>query len=508
MRFQEEAEERVGQSMGLEIDREQFSPADYERFEERLRSSLSVLREMLARPDFGRGPNSIGAELEVTLTNDRAQALPINEKVLRETLDERMTVELDRFNLECNLRHVDLEGRPFAHLRTELETAAAELRRAAARHGGRVAMIGILPTLSVEDLGASAMSDTVRYRALSRSIRAKKDEPFHLDIEGQDPLRLDCEDVTFEGAATSFQLHLRVAPEDFTAVFNAAQLATGPVLAASGNSPIFLGHRLWEETRVALFKQAVDDRNEEERRARRQARVSFGSGWLRSGPFELFREAVEEYPALLPVIYDEDPEAAFANGAVPTLKEMRLHQGTVWHWNRPVYDAHDGGHVRIELRALPSGPTNEDLLANSAFLIGLSLGLAPAMDEIRSSFEFERAHRNFYRAAQSGLDAPLDWPTALGGSNRPTPARDLFPGLAEIARAGLRTAGIEPSETDPLIDCVLSRVESGQTGSVWQRASLALHAADQPREEALRRMFHDYSSRSAEGEPVHRWSLR
>jgi len=494
--------------MGLEIDREKFGPRDFARFEERLRSSLSVLEEMLGRPDFGHGPNSLGAELEVALTDDRARALPLNEEVLRETLDERMTVELDRFNLECNLRHVDLEGRPFAHLRRELESARAELTRAAALHGGRIAMIGILPTLVAEDLGASAMSDAVRYRALSRSIRANKEGPFHLHIEGKDPLRLEFEDVTFEGAATSFQLHLRVAPPDFTAVFNAAQLATAPVLAAAGNSPIFLGHRLWEETRVALFKQAVDDRSEEERLARRQARVSFGSGWLRSGPFELFREAVEEYPALLPVLYDEDPEVALQSGSIPGLKEIRLHQGTVWHWNRPVYDAHDGGHIRIELRALPSGPTVEDLLANTAFLVGLSLGLAPSMEEVQSSFDFDRAHRNFYRAAQSGLEAQLDWPIVLGGSDRPMPARQLFPKLSEIAREGLRAGGIDPSESDPLIDCVLERVGNGQTGSVWQRANLAAQASARRRGDALRFMFEDYSARSAEGEPVHRWSLR
>ncbi len=494
--------------MGLEIDRERFSPSDYEAFAERLEDSLAVLERLLDRAEFGTGSNSLGAELEVSLTDECARALPLNEEVLLETVDERMTVELDRFNLECNLRHTDLRGRPFSHLRHELETARAELNRAAGIHGGRVAMIGILPTLVEEDLGPSAMSDATRYRALSRSLRESKSEPFHLCIQGEDSLDLDCEDVTFEGAATSFQIHLRVAPSDFRAVFDAAQLATAPVLAASGNSPLFLGHRLWEETRVALFKQAVDDRNPEDRRAQRQARVSFGSDWLREGPFELFQEAVDAYPALLPVIYGENPIEAFDLGAIPGLKELRLHQGTVWQWNRPVYDAHEQGHIRMELRALPSGPTIEDLLANSAFLVGLALGLAPAMEEVRASFDFERAHHNFYRAAQSGLDAKLEWPLAVGGSTSPVPARRLFPGLAEIAREGLRSYGIDSSETDPLIDCVLARAESGQTGSAWQRARLASHALHHSWPDALRRMFEDYCVRSDADEPVHRWSTR
>lgn len=493
--------------MGLEIDRERFAPRDFIRFEERLRCSLGVLEEMLGRPSFGLGPSSLGAELEVALTDQAGRPLPLNEEVLRETLDERMTVELDRFNLECNLRHVDLAGRPFAHLRSECESARRELERAAAVHGGRVVMIGILPTLEAADLGSSAMTSATRYRALSHALRGKKQGPFQLDIQGEDSLRIDAEDVTFEGAATSFQVHLRVPPSEFAAVFNATQLATAPVLAAAGNSPTFLGHRLWEETRVALFKQAVDHRSEAERQAKRPARVSFGSGWLRGGPFELFREAVDDYPALLPVTYEEDPVAALAAGTVPNLKEIRLHQGTVWQWNRPVYDAHEGGHVRIELRALPSGPTIEDMLANTAFLIGLSLGLAPAMQSIQTSFDFEKAHHNFYRAAQSGIDAQLVWPREVGGGDGPRSLRQLLPQLAEIARAGLRSAEIESTETDPLIDHILERVEVGQTGSSWQRASLAHHAVGRPTAETYRRMLEDYSVRSADGQPVHRWSV-
>ena len=418
-----------------------------------------------------------------------------------------MTVEIDRFNLECNLRPTELRGRPFSHLRTELETASAELARAAALHGGRIAMIGILPTLVETDLQPGAMSDVIRYRALSRSLRARRHGPFQLDIAGEDPLRRVCEDVTFEGAATSFQIHLRVHPRDFASVFDAAQLATAPVLAASGNSPTFLGHRLWDETRVALFKQAVDDRHAAERLAHRKPRVSFGSGWLGGGAIRLFREAVREHAPLLPVLFDEDPEAALRAGRVPALKEIRLHQGTVWNWNRPVYDPHGGGHIRIELRALPSGPTIIDMLANTAFLVGLSLGLAPHMDEVRSTFDFETAHHNFYRAAQSGLAARLEWPVALGGTGAADSVRAIVPGLGTIARRGLLSAGVDPTESDPLIDTVLQRVERGQTGATWQRARLASLASTRPSQKTLSRMLEDYLSLSGTDGPVHEWSV-
>lgn len=492
--------------MGIEIDRERFGPQDYARFGARLERCLGVLEQVLARPGFGEGESAIGAELEVSLIDRFARPLPVAESVLRRTVDPRMTLEIDRFNLECNLLHTDLPGRPFAHLRRELESAHAELARAAATEGGRIAMIGILPTLRTVDLESSAMTDAIRYRALSRALRERRGGPFRLDIDGADPLRLDCDDVTYEGAATSFQIHLRVPPSDFSNVFDAAQLATAPALVVSANSPTLLGHRLWDETRVALFKQSVDDRAERANGAK--ARVALGHDWLRDGALELFREAVRAHEPLLPVLDEEDPEEALAQGRTPRLKEIRLHQGTVWHWNRPVYDPHDGGHVRMELRALPSGPTLHDMVANTAFLVGLCLGLAPAMPEVRKRFSFESARRNFYRAAQSGLDARLAWPDETGiPGGEGLSARTLVLRLGDVARKGLVEAGVDPEEADPLIDGVLRRARSGRTGAAWQRERLASLSAGRPSHEALARMLEEYVARSDAGEPVETWGF-
>ncbi len=491
--------------MGLEIDSDQFESRDYDRFSDRLASCLGVLEELLERPGFGQGPAELGAELEVALIDDDARALPLNEEVLRETVDERMTVELDRFNLECNLLHSELAGDSFAHLRRELEGGYDELERAAAVHGGRVAMIGILPTLCEEDLQPEAMTDAVRYRALSRSLRARRGGPFQLDIDGADPLRLECDDVTYEGAATSLQIHLRVPQDQFSDVFDAVQLATAPALAVAANSPTFLGHRLWDETRVALFKQAVDERSPQGRS--RAARVSFGSAWLTQGPIELFRHAVRDYGVLLPVLDGEDPDEAFDAGRVPALREIRLHQGTVWSWNRPVYHPHGGGHVRIELRALPSGPTVEDMVANSAFLVGLALGLAPRMSKIREAMPFEAAHTNFYRAAQRGLDAELHWPDQDGRGSRTANAGALARELGDLARQGLDRFGVDSTQADRAITTIERRAAAGRTGAGWQRARLARLGRGRPTHAALARMLEDYVGWSATGSPVHEWSL-
>ena len=216
--------------------------------------------------------------------------------------------------------------------------------------------------------------------------------------------------------------------------YNAVQLATAPVLAVSGNSPTFLGHRLWEETRIAVFKQLVDDRPGHGPR-RRPARTTLGTGWLRGGPLELFTESIRLHQPLLPVLSGPGPVVGTGEQA-PPLDELRLHQGTVWRWNRAIYDPAWGGHLRIEMRALPAGPTMIDMLANAAFLVGLSLWLAAQDQQWTYALPFERADHSFYRAAQYGLSAQLSWPAGHRDQMRTVPAAKLMAELVPAARQG------------------------------------------------------------------------
>jgi hypothetical protein len=489
--------------LGTEIDRERFDAGDYARFAARLEDSLEALARLLARPGFGEGPRSLGAELELFLVDAEGGPLPLNEAVLRETVDPRITVELDRFNLECNLRPTPLAGRPFSALAREIDDALAELRRAAAVHRGRIALIGILPTLRVGDLQPSAMTDSPRYRALSAALQRLRREPFRVRIDGADPLDISCEAVTFEGANTSLQIHLRLPPREFADVYNSAQLATALALAASGNSPTFLGHRLWEETRIALFKQAVDQRGSGRGRV---PRVGLGTGWVREGAWELFAESVALHEPLLPVLSEQDPLDCVRSGGVPSLHEMRLHQGTVWGWNRALYDPAEGGHLRIEMRGLPAGPTRPDMLASAAFLVGLAFGLAPDAKRWTREVPFALAEHNFYRAAQSGLDAELAWPTAAGPP-APLPARELVARLLPLARTGLARVGVDPQESEPLLELVSARVASGRTGSAWQRAALDRLEPRLGRERGISRMLQRYLEHAETQRPVHEWPL-
>ena len=491
--------------MGILIDRERFDEADYPRFTERLEQCLEALQRLLERPGFGVGPRTIGAELELFLVDEDGRPLAKSQAILEDAGEPRLTLELGRFNLELNPTPSSLAGRPLSALGRELEDTLASVRATVAAHGGRVAMVGILPTLRDEDLHRGAITDAPRYRALDWSLRRVRAEPFEIEIAGRDPepLRVVRDNIVMEGANTSFQVHLRVDPGDYVRSFNATQLATAPVLATAGNSPLFLHRVLWDETRIALFEQTADDRDAPARE-RLVSRVAFGTDWLRGSVLELFEESVRHHEPLLPICGDQDPLAALEGDGVPRLDELRLHQGTVWRWNRAIYDSGYGGHLRIEMRPLPAGPTVTDMLANAAFLLGLTLALAPDAEEWTERLLFARAHANFYDAARLGLEAELTWPGPDGDPER-VPAAELVARLVPDARRGLVESGVDAAEADRLLQVIADRVAAGQTGAVWQRRALAALEAGLGRDQALVALLERYLELQAAGDPVHTW---
>lgn len=489
--------------MGREIDRDTFDESDYVAFSDRLDESLAVLGEVITEPGFGSGPATIGAELELALIDAACRPMPSNEAVRLSAADPRVALELLRFNMELNASPVMLAGRPFAALEEELDLLLGRVGQAAARYGGRVAIIGILPTIGFADLSQSMITDAARYRALGNGLRRLRSSSFRIQISGADQLDLVSDDVAIEGANTSFQVHLRVAPADFGRIYNAVQLATTAALAVAGNSPTFLGRRLWDETRVALFKQSVEDRPAGPRR--QHARTSLGTGWLRGGAAELFAQSVHYHQPLLPVVAESRLRDAAPAGLAPPLDELRLHLSTVWPWNRAIYDPAEGGHLRIEMRALPAGPTVIDMVANAAYLIGLSLWVADQDERWTYALPFERAHHNFYQAAQHGLAAQLTWPAWKPDQTRTVTAYDLVAESLPAARQGLLTAGVATAEADRLLAVIAARAASGQTGAAWQRAALGASAAGRQPEEALAVMLNRYLQHSATGQAVHTW---
>ncbi len=486
--------------MGEEIYKTEFTDSDYAAFGTRLEQQLEVLRHTLRTPAFNRNKPSIGAELEVYLVDDALDPAPVNEALLARSGHPQLTPELNRYNLEFNLSPVDAAGAPFGAMDAELRRFLDELSAHAKGMGTQVVPVGILPTLREEHLSLAFMTDRPRYHALCHALVRERGGGVPIKINGKDPLTMRGEGVTVEGANTSFQVHLRLAADDFARTFNAAQLTTPLVLALAANSPMVAGHRLWQESRIALFKQSTDIRLKAHPDWRQPARVCFGHGWVRQGAWELFAENVALHAPLVPALWDPQDQVP------PRLRELRLHHGTIWPWNRAVYDTADDGHLRIEFRALPAGPTVLDMMTNAALSIGWAVALRDSIDGLVARLPFRIAEYNFYRAAQHGLDATLLWPCAHGGGLEERPVTELLASFLPSAADGLAALGIDSSDSDPLLDVAAQRLASGQTGARWQLDRYERHRANGTVDDACRQMLAGYIERMTLGEPVATWS--
>lgn len=494
--------------MGRDIEVTDFSSADYKKFSDRLYDCLSALKSTLSTPGFGEGPITLGAELESYIVDDKGDVAPINDRILSHMNDNQFQHELNKFNLEYNLSPVAAKGTPFSKMQQEIETALAKAAQAAALYDARIVPIGILPTLSLNNLQADHMTDLGRYHMLYKGLHQLRGEAFKININGDDPIQLESDLVTLEGANTSFQIHLRVAPDDFAKSFNAAQMVTPLAVALSANSPILLGHRLWQETRVALFKQSIDSRLRGNVEWRQPSRVSFGHGWVRQDAHELFAETVALYPPIIPVLSPENPLTALGEKSPPKLDELNLHMGTTWPWNRAVYSSDGDGHLRIEMRAVPSGPTPLDMMANAAFFIGLTVALRENISDVLPSMPFRFAEYNFYRAAQNGLKADVLWPVA--GQTHPTeqPIYNVIKSYLPHMAEGLDKLGVTAEEISKYITNLEDRLRADMTGARWQLMMLEKYEQQcANRLESCHAMTQRYIQQQQSGKPMVEWSL-
>ena len=486
--------------MGAGIIKEHFSTDDYFNFSGRLEVQLAQLREQLKQPSFQRKLFSIGAELEVYLIDDAGLPAPVSQELIELANNHQFTHEISRYNLEINLSPAVLPSSAFSALRAEMSSFLDKLHTDARSINVRVLPIGTLPTLKTEHFDSSYMTDKPRFHALAKGLATEEGARYRININGEDSFLMEGEGVAAEGANTSFQVHLRVPADRFARCYNAAQLMTPLVLSLSANSPLLSGHRLWQETRVALFKQSIDFRNSKGQNWRYPSRVTFGQGWVRQGAWELFAENVALFPVIIPALYDDDQQHD-----PPPLSELCLHNGTVWSWNRAVYSNVDEGHIRIEFRALPAGPTIPDMVANAAFIIGLTLGTQELANELMTGLPFRLAEYNFYRSAQDGINAKLLWPSHYLGGIQERPVTELIEQFIPLAKEGLAILGSDESESDTYMRIIEERLDKRINGATWQLARFAHYRKSCSVEETSTRVLNDYIANFKSGKPVAQW---
>jgi hypothetical protein len=491
--------------MGQQVSAKVFSREDRQRYRQKVRTCLDVFAQMLAEARFDSDRRSVGLEIELNLTDDAGDPAFTNARVLERVADPDFVTELGQFNIEINIAPRRLEGAVLSELEETIRASLNQADDRARECNDHMMIVGILPTIREQHLNADALTANPRYELINQQIFATRGEDLDIVINGVERLSTLADSIAPEAACTSVQLHQLVDPDDFSRHWNAAQAIAGVQLAIGANAPFFFGKELWRETRIALFEQSTDTRPEELKAQGVRPRVWFGENWITS-IFDLFEENVRYFPALLPVCDDEDPVEVLARGDAPKLEELRLHNGTIYRWNRPVYDVVRGRpHVRVENRVLPAGPTVADILANAAFYYGLVRVLADEDRPIWSRMSFSAAEENFHAGARDGIDATVYWPGVGEAPASELVLRKLLP----LAHEGLDRWGIDPADRDRLLGIVERRCVTQTNGAAWMSREFhrLYDERELDRDDALREMTLRYREYMHSNVPVHEWPL-
>lgn len=470
--------------MGEEIASTDFDAEDYARFSAALNDETRLLGDWFAGGALSEAGYTWGYEVEAWLLDHAYFPNPVNEPLLAALDDPDVVPELSRFNVELNTPPRVFETGTFSEAADGLSRVLAHCNRVAHGLDTNIVTIGTLPTIREADLSLEHISPLKRYYALNDEVLRKRGgAPLEIAIDGEDRLRTRHRDVMLEAAATSLQVHLKVPASLAHRYYNASLAVSAPILAACVNAPLLFGRRLWDETRIPLFEQSVSLGQ-----ARiGPARVTFGTGYLGDSLFEAFEENLADYGVLLPYGFDDAPAA---------LRHLRLHNGTIWRWNRPLVQPEPGGgaHVRIEHRVLPAGPSTLDMIANTAFYLGLVHDWVHHDRLADTGLGFEAARVNFYAAARHGLAAQL-----ARGERTVTAAQWLLEELLSQAASGLAALGVDAADVERFLGIVTARVKAGATGAAWQRARWAANGGD------AFELMAAYCERQRSGAPVHEW---
>ncbi|HKK38613.1 MAG TPA: hypothetical protein VJ949_04310, partial [Cryomorphaceae bacterium] len=400
---------------------------------------IDAMKLLLEKDLFERDKIRIGAEQELHLIDADYNPAPLAMKVMEEMNDTRLASEYALFNLEINAEPLDFSDTVFSELQENIRYKLDQISQVSSKYKAKVLLTGILPSLKRKHLELENLTPNPRFRIMLDIVNESRGRDYEFHIEGQDQLITRENPVVFGGALTSFQVHLQIDAHRAGEFYNWAQAIAGPVLAASANSPIFLNKRLWQETRIALFRQTADTRKPYHNPRAEKSRVFFGEKWVDGSILSQFREDILRYEPLVAVEVKENSLQAITENKIPRLEALNFFTGTIYRWNRTCYGITDGRpHLRIENRFIPSGPTLVDQIANAAFWIGLMLGMKGKYAEVKDHMEFDSARKNFYKAAKYGLDVHFDW---LDGRNL-TARQLILDELLPLSRKALEENGV------------------------------------------------------------------
>ncbi len=467
-------------------------------------NDLQALEKMFEGGMFEDDKFRIGAEQEMFLVDSAMLPAPIAMEILEDVNDERLTTEIGLFDLEANLTPLDFAGDCLSKLENELYELVGKVKESTKKMNGDVALVGILPTIEQSDLVIENLTPLPRYKELNRILTELQGDDRVIHIKGLDELTLHLQDIFTEFCNTSFQVHLQVPISQFVNYYNWSQAITAPVLASAVNSPLFLGHRLWSETRLALFQHATDTRSPVHQARSQPTRVNFGDDWVKNSMLELFHEDIARFRIILTRDIEENSLEAIENGRIPKLKAWGMHNGTVWRWNRACYGVmNQKPSLRIEARFLPSGPTILDEMANTAFFLGLMMALPKEYGDVTKRMSFDDAKDNFYSVARYGFKSQIAWLDEKTYSAKDLILEELLP----LAKQGLENVNVDNEDVERYLGVIKDRVVAEKTGSRWILNSLAKMDKTAKVNVRMRSLTAQMIKNQETKKPVHEWEL-
>lgn len=496
--------------MGQEISFSQFEQSDFEGFYQKLKQETKLLQKMITQKACSKRAPVAGFEIEAWIIDPDMRPAPINDSFLSSLNNPLAFEELAKFNIELNSTPTPLAGNVFSRMHKQLQSTWDSACQHAESLQHHLLMIGTLPTLKQSDLSLVNMSDLNRYRALNEQILQSRGKPINLDIIGHEHLKLGHHDVMLESATTSLQIHIQLPLEIAHHFYNASIIASAPMAALCANAPFLFGKDLWDESRIPLFEQAIETGGYNGAAQGPIKRVSFGTDFARKSIMECFTENLEHFPVLLPANLGSVTEA---------FEHLKLHNGTIWRWNRPLIGFDDDAtpHIRIEHRVPAAGPTTIDSMANAAFFYGVAKNLCDEIMEKGLSLDFSQAKDNFYQAARYGLDSHIIW---LDG-NKQRLQLLMINELIPRATLGLISLGVTRRDTEDFLDIILQRLGNMQNGCHWQRQfilrqceytdkdqkSSKTQQQSNPTQQDFSLMTQNYLKNQQSGKPVSEWSI-
>jgi len=467
-----------------------------------LLNDIKALELMIEKGLFEEGPLRVGAEQEFCLVD--ANFLPESNSltILDNIADTHFSTEVGNFNLKINLDALALQKDCFSKMHKQLETLLEKAKKSASKTNSKILLAGILPSLSASDINEQNITNVERYTVLNDAIKSDKKTYCDIHIKGVDEINLSHDSVKLEGCNTSFQMHLQLGIKDFVDNYNWAQAIAGPILSVCTNSPLLFGKELWSETRIALFTQSIDTRENSYLLNENQSRVSFGNNWQTGSITDIFKDNISRFRSFTTANFSTNSLDMLNANETPKLQALQLHNATIYPWNRVCYGEINGKpNLRIENRYIPSGPTTIDEIANMLFWVGVMLGKPKKFNKIHNLWDFKDVKTNFFNAARYGMATQFYWNGAYVSSHDL-----LLDEFLPMAYKGLYSVGVTPKDAEYYLKVIKDRV-NGTNGSEWLIRNFRQLQNKHKPFEAMQVLTASLYEKQEKGYPVSTWGM-